>query len=222
MVSDMRYLGLTAAILLAGIVQAAENSVVTGQYLEDRSNRVYGCPCEWSSEFASNGHEAVLAWRIESGTYGGEDLGGLRLAAILEGKFTLSAATTLRRSTIYADAEAREPQRRAGVAWLRSRFGDTLGIVQTVQTVPIELQFAPTSVLLRVGNVLEVRMRRAEIDLDTMPWATLLYEPFLKLTSSTLGTTLHTHYAGPELAIAWRRDDAPTGITGYFGTFAVK
>jgi hypothetical protein len=211
-----------AAILLAGIGLAGEDSVVIGKYMEDRSNRVYGCPCEWSSEFASNGREAVLAWGIESGTYGGEDLGGLRLASVLAGKFTLSEPTTLRRSTVYVDASAREPQRRAGVAWLRSRFGDTLGSVQAVQTVPIEFQFAPSSVVLRVGSILEVRMRRAEFRLDTMPWATLLYEPFLKLTSSTLGTATHTHYVGPELAVGWWRDDATTAITGYFGTFAVK
>lgn len=211
-----------AAIFLAGIGRAGEDSVVTGQYMEDRSNRVYGCPCEWSSEFVSGGREVVLAWKIESGTFDGEDLGGLRLAAVLVGKFTLSEATTLRRSSIYADAEAREPQRRAGVAWLRSRFGDTLGIVQTVQTVPIELQFGPTSVALRVGSALEVRMRQADFGLDTQPWASLLYEPFMKLKSSTLGTALHTRYTGPELAIGWKRDDALTAITGYFGTFAVK
>lgn len=218
----MRYLGLWAAIFLAGIAAAGERSVVTGKYMEDRSNRVYGCPCEWSSEFASNGREAVLAWSIESGTYGGEDLGGLRLAAVLAGKFTLSDPTTLRRSAVYADAGASEPQRRAGVAWLRSRFGDTLGSVQVVDAVPIEFQFAPTLVVLRVGSILEVRMRQADFRLDTMPWATLLYEPFLKLTSSTLGTAMHTHYMGSELAVGWWRDDATTAITGYFGTFAVK
>jgi hypothetical protein len=218
----MGYFDLMAAILLAGIGPAGEDSVVTGQYLEDRSNRVYGCPCEWSSESASNGREAVLAWKIESGTYGGEALAGLRLAAVLAGSYTLSDATTLRRSTLYADAGAPEPQRRAGVAWLRSRFGDMLGSVQAVHTVPIEFQFAPGSVAVRVGSVLEVELRQADFGLDTMPWATLLYDPFLKLTSSTLGTALHTRYAGPELAIGWRRDDTITAITGYFGTFAVK
>lgn len=76
--------------------------------------------------------------------------------------------------------------------------------------------------VLRVGSVLEVRMRQADFGLDTMPWATLLYDPFLKLTSSTLGTSRHSHYSGPELAIGWRRDDTTTAITGYFGTFAVK
>jgi hypothetical protein len=108
------------------------------------------------------------------------------------------------------------------VAWLRSRFGDVLGIVQAVQSVPIEFQFAPTSVGFRVGSLLEVRMRKADFERDTMPWATLLYDPFMKLTSSTLGTALYTQYSAPELAVRWRRDDAITAITGYCGTFAVR
>jgi len=69
-------------MLLAGVELTGPNNVVSGQYLEDRSNRVYGCPCEWSSEYASSGREAVLAWRIESGEYDGENLAGLRLAAV--------------------------------------------------------------------------------------------------------------------------------------------
>ena len=44
----------------------------------------------------------------------------------------------------------------------------------------------------------------------------------MKLESATLGTALHTEYKGPELAIGWKREDALTAITGYFGTFSVK
>jgi hypothetical protein len=72
-----------AAIVLAGIGWAGVDSIFKGQYMEDRSSLVYGCPCEWSSEFVSNGREAVLTWKFESGTYDGEDLGGLRPAAVL-------------------------------------------------------------------------------------------------------------------------------------------
>jgi hypothetical protein len=62
-------------------------------------------------------------------------------------------------------------------------------------------------------------MRQADFGLDAMPWATLLHEPFLKPTSSTRETSLHTHHAGPELAIGWRRGDAATAITDYYGLF---
>ena len=190
--------------------------------MEDRSNRVYGCPCEWSSESISNGREADIGWKFESGRYEGEDLAGLGLAAVLAGKATLSEAATLRRSTVYADSAAPEPQRRAGVAWLRSHFGDLLGTVLALQTVPIKFQFALTSVSLQVGGILDVRMRQAEFGLDTMPWATLLYEPFIKLASSTLGTSLHTQYAGPELAIGWRAAGDAARSNGIFRNFRHK
>jgi len=92
----MHFLCLTA-LLLASV---GPSGLVTGQYLEDRSSRVYGCPCEWSSEYASYGRDAVLAWKIESGEYEGENLAGLRLAAVLAGEMTLSDSTSRRRSTL--------------------------------------------------------------------------------------------------------------------------
>lgn len=207
-------------ILLAGAGWTGPDTPVTGQYLEDRSNRVYGCPCEWSSEYVSYGREAVLAWKIESGEFGGESLEGLRLAAVLAGEFTVSAPTSLRRSTVFVDAGADAVQRGAGVAWLRSRYGDLLGRILGVHVAPIEFKLDSEAATLRVADVVEVQMRRANFLEDTLPWASLLYDPLTKLTSSTLGTTLNTQYTGPDLQIRWTRHDA--AITGYYGTFSMK
>ena len=207
-------------MLLGGTGLTGPDSPVTGQYLEDRSNRVYGCPCEWSSEYVSYGREAVLAWKIESGEFGGESLAGLRLAAVLAGDFTVSASTSLRHSTVFVDAAASAVQRVAGVAWLRSRYGDLLGRVLGVHVAPIEFKLDAESATLRVADVLEVQMRRADFLQDTLPWASLLYDPLTKLTSSTLGTTLNTQYTGPDLQIRWTRHDA--AITGYYGAFSMR
>jgi len=208
------------AILLAGTALTGPESPVTGQYLEDRSNRVYGCPCEWSSEYVSYGREAVLAWKIESGEFEGESLVGLRLVAVLAGEFTVSASTSPRRSTVFVDEEASPVQRRAGVAWLRSRYGDALGRVLGIHVAPIEFKLDSESATLQVPDVVEVQMRRANFLEDTLSWASLLYDPLTKLTSSTLGTTINTRYTGPDLQIRWTRHDA--AITGYYGTFSIK
>jgi hypothetical protein len=171
----------------------------------------------------TQGREAVLAWKIVSGNYAGEDLSGLRLVAVLVGRFTLSDATTLRRSTVYVDLEAKESQRRAGVAWLRARFGDLLGEVLAVRDAPVVFRVDESAAELSVGNILEIRMRPADLILDTQAWASLLYEPFIKLTSATMATSLHNQYAGSELAIRWWRSDSTlSGITGYFGTFTTR
>ena len=218
----MRCLGWFPILLLQLGAGSGANGPVSGQYLEDRSNRVYGCPCEWSSEFMSNGREAVLAWNIQSGSYDGQDLAGLRLAAVLVGRFTLSDPSTLRRSTLYADARAGELQRRAGIAWLQSRFGDLLGIVLAVREVPIDFALRAQSAELRVGDFLQVRLRQADYQQDTQPWGSLLYEPFVKLALATLATSIRTEYAGSELAIGWKRGDTLPAISGYYGTFATR
>jgi len=208
-------------LLVASVGSTGMNGPVTGQYLEDRSSRVYGCPCEWSSEYASYGREAVLAWKIASGEYVGENLAGLRLAAVLAGEFTLSASSSPRRAILFVDVNAPLAQRRAGVEWLRSRYDNILGHVVGVHEVPIEFNIDADSASLRVGDVLDVRMRRTNLLEDTQPWASLLYDPFIELSSSTLGTTLDSQYNGePDLLMRWIRRDA--AITGYYGTFSVK
>ena len=199
------------------VLCVGEDSAVTGQYLEDRSSHVYGCPCEWSSDYASFGREAVVAWKIESGQYHRENLAGLSLAAVLAAKFTLSDASSLRHSVLFVDSGAPDRQRQAGIAWLDSRFGDLLGRVLAVHDVPVTMSIDDDSAELHIANVLEVRMRRADVAADTQPWASLLYDPFTRLTTATLATRLHSEYAGTGLEIRWMREEP--AITGYYGTF---
>ena len=161
-----------------------------------------------------------MAWKVETGEYQGEALRGLRLAAVLAGKFNLSAPTTLRKSTVFVDAAAPAAQQRAGVAWLKAQYGDTLGRILGVHLVPIVLQVDAETATLRVGNFLDLRMRRANVAADTDSWASLLYDPLTRLTSATLGTTLVNQFAGPDLQMRWSR--AEIAITGFYGTFSFK
>ena len=216
----MSSLAAIAMLAASAAVPAAQEGLVTGDYLEDRSNRVYGCPCEWSSEYVSNGREAVLAWNVHAGQYAGTPLTGLRMAAVITSDFNLSAAWATRRSVLYLDNTAPEGQRRAGEAWLRSRYGDTLGRVVGVHDVPITFRMSADGAAVAIAEVLDVEMRHARFEDDTQPWAALLYEPFTRMVRSTLGTTTQTRYRDRELHIQWSRAD--TAITGYYGTFALR
>ncbi|HTS25608.1 MAG TPA: DUF1326 domain-containing protein [Bryobacteraceae bacterium] len=211
-------------LLMAALWSAAgligQDTPISGHYLEDRSSRVYGCPCEFSGEYASAGREAVLAWKIESGEYQGQGLAGLRLAAVLAGNFTLSDPTSRRRSALFVDAGSPAEQRRAGLAWLQARYGDALGQVLGIHVLSIDLQIDAEGAALRIGDFLDLRMRRAKVEEDTPSWAFLLYDPLTKLTSATLGTTLRSQYSGPDLQMRWTRDEA--AVTGYYGTFSLK
>ena len=119
------------------------------------------------------------------------------------------------------DANAPLAQRRAGVVGLRSQYNEILGNVVGVHEAPIEFKLDMDSASLRVGDVLEVRMRRANLLEDTPSWASLLYDPFIELRSATPGTTLNNEYNGePNLLMRWTRHDA--AITGYYGTFSIR
>lgn len=208
------------ALTCAGTTAFAQPGLVTGYYMEDRSSRIFGCPCEWSDEFVQKGRDAVLAWSVTSGEHRGRNLAGLRLAAVLSGDDSLSLPLTPRRAILFIDSAAPAAQRRAGEAWLRSRYGDLIGDVREVHAEPVELRFTPETVNLRIRNVLLLQMRRAVLSTDTETWADLLYEPFIELHAPAMGTTLRTHYTAPDLRRQWKREEI--AITGYYGRFGVR
>jgi hypothetical protein len=113
----MRYLVLILALACVKVPASAQSLNVTGQYIEDRSSRVYACPCEWSSDFVMAGREAVLGWNIQSGTFQGKSLAGLRMVAVLVADHSLSLPQSSRRTTLFVDQSAPTHQRRAGEAW---------------------------------------------------------------------------------------------------------
>jgi hypothetical protein len=213
----MNFLGLAAILLAAAFSNPDPHKAVAGQYLEDRTMRVYACPCEVSLDWSQRGTEAVMAWNLQSGEHAGVSLAGLRVAAVIAGEFALTEATAKRRSVLFFGSAATPDQRRAGEEWVRVRYGEMLGRILGVHTVPIEFQFGPEAASLKIPGILDMRMRRARIPADTGDWAFLLYDPFVKLTSSTLGTTFRVHYSGPDLNMSWTREEET--VTGYYGLF---
>jgi hypothetical protein len=207
---------LAAWIALAASFQA-QSPAITGEYMEDRTMRVYACPCEWSTDWAHRGREAVLAWNIQSGEFDGQSLAGLRIAAVLVGEFSLTEADSPRRSAIYVDQAASPAQRKAGVNWLRSRYSDLLGRVVTVRDLPITFFAGSSSVTLEVGSIVTLRMHRTDLPSEARSWAELIHDPFIPLSTSALATTSHVRYTGPDLSIRWTREE--DAITGYVGTF---
>jgi hypothetical protein len=71
----MSVLGLCTVGLCANGARALAG--VRGDYLESRTCDVYTGPCFANGEVGISGREAVLAWRLESGSWEGVDVTGL-------------------------------------------------------------------------------------------------------------------------------------------------
>ena len=214
----MRRVGLCVMVaLLAWPAWGQQRQEVSGDYIEGRSNHVYGCYCEWSGEGVTGGREAILAWGIREGSFDGVSLAGVKMAAVIVGERTLSMGEAPRTSILFLDSAASAAQRQAAERFLRRHYARLLGQVRNVHAVQIQFRREADSAALSVGQMLNLVMRRAVLPDDVLQGATLWYDPFIPLVESTLGTTLNHRYWGQDFDQRWEHSEPTT--SGYFGRF---
>lgn len=204
-------------VLLALLMQDA--GAIRGVYLEDRSNHVHGCYCEWSGESQTGGREAVLGWRVESGEYRGTDMTGMKMALVVRGERTLSMGFTQRQSVMVLDAAATAAQRRAAAALLREKYGAFLGTVLREVEAPLEIEVGAEGARLYSPGLMAVELRKAVLPQDALPGATKWYDPFVPMEETALGTVVLNRYSGREFNFVWNQSEPST--SGYFGRFVL-
>src|SRR5713101_4802640 len=82
-------LPVVAGFLLTVIPAAARAAEIQGDYLETRSADVWTGPCFANSETGLVGREAIMAWRVDRGTWKGVSLDGLSVVGVVKASATL-------------------------------------------------------------------------------------------------------------------------------------
>ncbi len=208
------------ALLFAASLAANQGLLIEGDYIEDRSNHVYGCYCEWSGESQTGGKEAMLSWSIRQGGFRGVPLAGIRMAAVIVSDKTLSMGDAPRRSILIVDSTATRAQQQAAEELLRTAYSQLLGQVIGVRVLPITFVREKDRAALRIVDLVNVEMRRASPRQDGLQGARLWFEPFIPLSQSTVGTTVRTEYTGDDFNRRWQRTHPE--MTGYFGSFTLR
>ena len=99
---------LTLCPALAGAVE------IRGDYVEARNADVFTGPCFSNAEVFIYGKQAVMAWKVNEGTWKGVDLAGLCVAAAVQGETTFSEDNPDKaRAILIVDSRADERQRTA-------------------------------------------------------------------------------------------------------------
>lgn len=201
--------------VLAMLLQAGP---IHGLYLEDRSNHVHGCYCEWSGESQTGGREAILAWHFLGGEYGGVSLAGAKAVAVLRGEATLSMGHATRSSVLFIDAGSAE-QRRAVESLLRDRYGYFFGRILRVAQTSIDMEVGSGGGRVRIPGTLALEVRKAVLPDDALPGATRWYDPFIPLAEAELGTRVLSRYSAPDFGYIWNEHEPAT--SGYYGRFVL-
>ena len=76
---------VAASTLLTALVSADDRARLTGEYVEARTAEVFAGGCIMNSEAETMGRQAILAWKITSGSLDGVVLDGLTVAAAVAG-----------------------------------------------------------------------------------------------------------------------------------------
>jgi hypothetical protein len=136
-----------AALSLSAFAAAAATasdsspkSVLSGQYVEARNCDVWTGPCFANADFNLSGKNAVLAWKVGTGSADGVQLDGLSIVAVVEAQNTLGLEQKApARAVLIVDERATAAQREALIRLAKKQAGSLLENVAAVHTAAITL-----------------------------------------------------------------------------------
>ncbi len=127
----------TLLTLVPGLAVAAG---IRGDYVEARNADVFTGPCFSNSEVFTCGKQAVMAWKVNEGSWQGVDLAGLCVAAAVQADTTFSLDHPDRaQAVLIVDSQATEPQRHALIDLAKTMGGARLGQVKTIAITRMRL-----------------------------------------------------------------------------------
>ncbi|HZW32550.1 MAG TPA: DUF1326 domain-containing protein [Isosphaeraceae bacterium] len=128
------------AILLSLVPAVAGAAGIRGDYVEARNADVYTGPCFSNAEVLIHGQKAVLAWKVNQGSWKGVDLAGLCVAAAVQGNTTFSEDDPEQaRAVLIVDSRANSRQREALIDLARTLGGARLGHLTQVTATRMSL-----------------------------------------------------------------------------------
>jgi hypothetical protein len=213
------------AVLLPALLTAAVPApAVRGQYVEARTCDVFAGSCFANADTGLTGKNAVLAWKVESGTVGGVRVDGLGVVAVVVARETLGLKQAAPgRALLIVDAAATSEQRDALVAFARAQAPQIIGEVVDVRPAAVALTICNCDgegcATLSAGDV-AVATRCIDVDHDKACGnETTLYTPLARGVTAKAALASEHKFTGKGLNETW--DDK--GRRGAFvGSFAVR
>lgn len=210
-----------AFILASAPAWAGAKGSLTGSYVEARTAEVFTGGCIMNSEADQLGKQAIMVWRVDRGSYGGVDVSGLTVMAIVSGDRNLGMhemggeAPTIVKSALVVEDRATGAQRDALVAFAREMSPALLRVVVEVKAAPI--QFAASDHTVKVRTTGASLAVTKHVTHDTSCGAMQWFHPLSAVEKAAIGQTDENSYSGDALGSRW---SDPNKRSAFFGTFA--
>ncbi len=204
----MRSLQLLAAgalvLFATSIGSAAE---ITGEYLEARTCDVYTGPCFANAEMDLCGKEALMAWKVDKGTWNGVTLDGMGAALIVKAEGTLGYDGIFKMkpgktaSVIIVDEKATSEQQTALVAFVKDSAKQLSKNVIAVKRAPLKLENDHLSGkgVFSAGKLAEVKTRKLTKADCICTNEVVYYLPLTKVDNFSPAYSIKMSYQGDAL-----------------------
>ena len=211
--------GLALALACGAALHSsrAEGDGVRGLYVEARTASVFAGACHYNGELTTAGREAVLAWSVKEGSWGGVDLAGVRAVAVVGSEANLVDSAAARRSELIVDSNASAAQARALARAVEGAYGAVLGRVVEVRRAPVGFDADGKSFKVSAAGAVVLDVEAMPDDLCCRMPHLVWYAPLVAVEGRKVGYTRAAAYAGGTAGEAWQR----TGENGaFYGTFS--
>jgi hypothetical protein len=214
-----------AITLVALLAAGASAETIKGNYVEARTCDVYTGPCFANAEFGLTGDQAVMAWKIDSGTWKGVDLSGLAIVAAVKAGNTLGDEYTNpypAKAVLIVDEKATSEQRESLISFAKSMGGRLLDDVVRTETAPIELSVACCEdrgcATLVAGKLAAITTRCAGDHDHVCGNEYVYYQPLTKVNKDFIAAVTVSHeFKGAGLGGTW---SSPNKRSAFIASFS--
>ncbi|MDB5335470.1 MAG: hypothetical protein JWN70_1089 [Planctomycetaceae bacterium] len=209
------------ALCATSVAQAAQ---ISGEYIESRSCDVYTGPCFANGQIGQAGREALMAWKVDQGSWNGVNLAGMSAVLVLNAKDTLGFNPSFAvnpfpvKSVILIDEKASPEQREALVAFVKSSTPKLSDQIVKVETAPITLvnDHLTGKGKLVAGELARIETRAMSKKDCVCTNESVFYPPLTKISNSQPAYALMTSFTGEGLNNTWEVNGARSAFLGTF------
>jgi len=202
---------------------ATSKNSVSGAYVEARTAEVFTGACVMASEAETMGREAVLAWRVDHGSFNAIPIDGLSVVAAVAGDknlgiYEIGGEKAKSRSVVFVDERANAAQRMALVAMASELAKGVIGTIVNVSAAPIRFVDKADEIGVTAGPANQVALVvNKHMTHDPSCGAQQWFHPLASIDSATMGETEQHSFSGSSLGTRW---SDPNKRSSFFGTFS--
>lgn len=220
----MRIGFLTALLTVFALANSTQAATIEGEYLEARSCNVYTGPCFANAEMGMAGKEAILAWKVDQGSWNDTQLDGLGVALVVTADQTLGddgvfgQTPAKSKAVILVDKKANESQKAALIAFAKDSAKKLAENIVRVEEVPFTLEndHVESRGVFAAGEIAKIETRQLKQGDCVCSNEIRYYQPLVEVENSHPAFALSHKFQGQGLDSKWAWGDQRSA---YMATF---